>query len=66
MIMSHRRLVARKWDYTARRRPGRPRTAAAIKKLIVRLATTSDLLKLLGTTPAPETEIAQSGRLRCR
>jgi hypothetical protein len=27
----HRRLVSRKWDYTARRRPGRPPTAAAIK-----------------------------------
>ncbi|MDQ3761908.1 MAG: hypothetical protein M3460_09465 [Actinomycetota bacterium] len=27
----HRRLVTRKWDYTTRRRPGRPPTAAAIK-----------------------------------
>lgn len=27
----HRRLVARKWDYTSRRRPGRPSTAAAIR-----------------------------------
>jgi putative transposase len=35
----HRRLVARKWDYTARRRPGRPPTAAAIKNLVVRMAT---------------------------
>jgi transposase InsO family protein len=35
----HRRLVSRKWDYTARRRPGHPPTAAAIKKLIIRLAT---------------------------
>jgi putative transposase len=35
----HRRLVARKWDYTARRRPGRPPTAAAIKNLLVRMAT---------------------------
>src|SRR2546423_445553 len=35
----HRRLVARKWDYTARRRPGRPPTAAAIKTLVVRMAT---------------------------
>ena len=34
----HRRLIARKWDYTARRRRGRPPTAAAIKKLIIRLA----------------------------
>ncbi|MGH3870158.1 MAG: hypothetical protein ACRDSR_01365 [Pseudonocardiaceae bacterium] len=35
----HRRLVSRKWDYTARRRPGRPSTAAAIKKLVTRMAT---------------------------
>jgi putative transposase len=35
----HRRLVSRKWDHTAHRQPGRPPTAAAIKKLIIRLAT---------------------------
>jgi transposase len=35
----HRRLVSRKWDYTARRRPGRPPTATAIKKLVIRMAT---------------------------
>jgi putative transposase len=34
-----RRLVARKWDYTARRRPGRPPTAATIKNLVMRMAT---------------------------
>ena len=34
----HRRLVSRKWDYTARRRSGRPATAAAIKKLVLRVA----------------------------
>jgi putative transposase len=34
----HRRLVSRKWDYTARRQPGRPSTAAAIKKLVIRMA----------------------------
>jgi hypothetical protein len=34
----HRRLVSRKWDNTARRRPGRPPTAAAIKKLVIRMA----------------------------
>jgi putative transposase len=34
----HRRLVSRKWDYSARRRPGRPPTAAAIKNLIIRMA----------------------------
>jgi transposase len=34
----HRKLIDRKWDYTARRRPGRPPTAAAIKNLVVRMA----------------------------
>jgi len=34
-----RRLVARKWDYASKRRPGRPSTAAAIRKLAVRIAT---------------------------
>src|SRR2546421_6509179 len=34
----HRRLVSRKWDYTARRRPGRPPTVTAVKKLVLRMA----------------------------
>src|SRR6516162_4632463 len=39
LLAWHRRLVARKWDYTSRRRPGRPPTAAAIRKLVIRMAT---------------------------
>ena len=35
----NRRLIARKWDYTSRRRPGRPSTATAIRKLVIRIAT---------------------------
>lgn len=35
----HRRLVSRKWDYTARRQPGRPPTATTIKNLVMRMAT---------------------------
>jgi putative transposase len=35
----HRRLVTRQWNYTSRRRPGRPCTAAAIRKLVIRMAT---------------------------
>ena len=31
-------LVARKWDYTSRRRPGRPSTGISVKALIVRMA----------------------------
>lgn len=34
----HRGLVARKWDYTGRRRPGRPSTVTSLKTLIVRMA----------------------------
>ncbi|WP_222720821.1 helix-turn-helix domain-containing protein [Actinomadura sp. HBU206391] len=34
----HRRLVARTWTYTDRRRPGRPPTQAAVRNLIVRMA----------------------------
>ncbi|HEV2256319.1 MAG TPA: hypothetical protein VGS06_24485 [Streptosporangiaceae bacterium] len=39
LLAWHRRLVARTWDYTSRRRPGRPSTAAAIRKLVVGIAT---------------------------
>ena len=39
LLAWHRRLVARTWDYTSRRRPGRPSTTAAIRKLVIRMAT---------------------------
>jgi putative transposase len=36
----HRKLVSRRWDYTARRRqPGRPPTPAVVKDLVIRMAT---------------------------
>jgi putative transposase len=38
LVVWHRRLVSRKWNYTARRRSGRPPTTAAIKKLVIRMA----------------------------
>ena len=38
LLAWHQRLVARKWDYASRRRPGRPSTAAAIRKLVIRMA----------------------------
>ena len=34
----HRRLIARKWDYSKRRGPGRPRTGDVIRDLAVRMA----------------------------
>ena len=39
LLAWHRRLVARNWDYASRRGPGRPSTAAAIRKLVIRIAT---------------------------
>jgi putative transposase len=39
LLAWHRRLIARKWDYTSRRRPGRPATASAISRLVIRIAT---------------------------
>lgn len=39
LLARRRRLIADKWDYSARRRRiGRPSTAAALKKLALRLA----------------------------
>ena len=46
----HRKWVSRKWDYTARRRPGRPSTATTIKKLILRMATEKRSLERLLTS----------------
>ena len=39
LLAWHRRVAARKWDYTNRRHPGRPPTAPAIRKLVIRMAT---------------------------
>jgi putative transposase len=39
LLAWHRRLIARRWDYSTRRgRPGRPPTASAVKALVLRLA----------------------------
>jgi hypothetical protein len=38
LLAWHRRLVRGKWDYSNRRCPGRPRMAAAIRKLVIRIA----------------------------
>jgi len=39
LLAWHRRLVAHHWDYTSRRPPGRPSTAAAMRTLVIRMAT---------------------------
>ena len=41
LLAWHRRLVAHKWDYSARRGPGRPPTAAAVRKLVIEMAKNS-------------------------
>lgn len=39
LLAWHRRLIAKKWDYSKpRSRPGRPLTASAVKALVLRLA----------------------------
>jgi transposase len=38
LLAWHRRLYTRKWDYTSRRSSGRPSTAAAVRKLVIRIA----------------------------
>jgi hypothetical protein len=40
LLAWHRRLIARKGDYSRRRSPGRPSTAAAIRTLVIRMAPT--------------------------
>ena len=39
LLRWHRRLIAEKYDGSARRAPGRPRTASALTALVVRMAT---------------------------
>ena len=42
LLAWHRRLIARKWDYSARRKqPGRPRVKAEISELVVGMATSN-------------------------
>jgi transposase len=38
LLAWHRELVARKWDYSQRRRAGRPPTSPAVKALVLRVA----------------------------
>jgi putative transposase len=38
LLAWHRRLVSRNWDHARKRSPGRPSTAAAIRKLVIRIA----------------------------
>jgi hypothetical protein len=41
LLAWQRRLVARKWDYSSHRSPGRPSMAAAIRKLVIRIGYSS-------------------------
>src|SRR5712672_3470034 len=64
LLAWHRKLAAKKYDTSKRRRPGRPPTIPAIARLVVRLATENPLwghrrihgeLARLGVTVAPST-----------
>ena len=57
LLAWHRRLVACKWDYTSRRRPGRPSTVAAIRKLVMGIDCSGEIgdLQNLGTSELTET-----------
>jgi putative transposase len=64
LLAWHRRLAARKYDTSKRRKPGRPPTAPGIARLVVRLARENPLwghrrihgeLMKLGVTVAPST-----------
>jgi putative transposase len=64
LLAWHRRLVARKYDTSTRRRPGRPPTVRSIARIAVRLARENPLsgyrrihgeLARLGVTVAPST-----------
>ena len=64
LLAWHRRLAARKYDTSKRRKPGRPPTARSIARLVVRLAKENPLwgyrrihgeLTKLGVTVAPST-----------
>jgi transposase len=64
LLAWHRRLAAKKYDTSKRRKPGRPPTIPSIARLVVRLATENPLwghrrihgeLTKLGVTVAPST-----------
>ncbi len=38
LLAWYRRLIARKWDYSSRRKPGRPRVMREISELVLRMA----------------------------
>jgi hypothetical protein len=62
----HRQLVSRRWDYTARRQPGRPPTTAAIKNLVIRMATENPSWghrRVQGELVRPDHRIAASHRV---
>ena len=65
LLAWHRRLVARKWDYTSRRRPGRPPTAAAIRTLVIRIATDNPAWAIGACKANSSSSATRSPRPRC-
>jgi putative transposase len=62
LLAWHRRLVTRKWDYTSQRRAGRPSTAAAIRKLVIRMATENPACKANSSSLATRSLPPRCGR----
>ena len=65
LLAWHRRLAARKWDYTSRRHPGRPSTAAAIRELVIRMATDNPTWGTGGCRASSPSLAARSQPPRC-
>ena len=62
----HRDLVARRWDCTGRRRPGRPATGTALKTLILRMARKNPAWGHRAIQGSWRGRGVRSGRPRCR
>src|SRR5215831_19461286 len=59
LLAWHRKLIAQKYDGTAQRGPGRPRTAGEIEALVVRMADENrdwGYRRILGRSPISVTE----------
>ncbi len=65
LLTWHRRLVTRKWDCTNRRRPGRPSTAAAIRKVLIRIATDNPTWGTGGCKASSSSSVTRSPPPRC-
>lgn len=59
LLAWHRRLAAKKYSTSKRRKPGRPPTAPGIARLVVRLAKESEILPELDTWLSRSLDLAR-------